>query len=415
MKKALDSTAMKWGSAIAAESERRYGSARQYIAACVEQVKFQLENQSPDLAILFVSPHFSDEYEHIPDLIKEMTGTKHFIGCSAGGLIGGGLEIEQQRSISLTAAILPGVELKTFHLEDDQLPDLDDAPIRWEELMNVEQAAEPAFVLLPDPFSFQIDALVQGLDYAFPHSIKMGGLASGANKPGLNALFCEDRLHRSGVVGASIFGNVLVDSVVAQGCRPIGKAYRVTACRNNFLVELDGKPAVAVLKDVLESLPAQDQALAKNSLFLGVVMDEFKDTFKVGDFLIRNIIGIEPKSGALVVGELLRNERTVQFHLRDAATSSKDLRAMLKQYVDRNAEEEKSQAAGALLFSCLGRGKYLYGEANHDTDCFREYVGEIPLGGFFCNGEIGPVGGTTFLHGYTSSFGIFRAKTAAGG
>jgi small ligand-binding sensory domain FIST len=142
-------------------------------------------------------------------------------------------------------------------------------------------------------------------------------------------------------------------------------------------------------------------------------MDEFKSEFKSGDFLIRNIIGIEPKSGALVVGEILRNERTVQFHVRDAASSSEDLRMLLKGYVEHNAESGKGE--GALLFSCLGRGTYLYGQANHDTDGFKAYIGDIPLSGFFCNGEIGPVGGKTFVHGYTSSFGIFKEKEKTGG
>jgi small ligand-binding sensory domain FIST len=146
-------------------------------------------------------------------------------------------------------------------------------------------------------------------------------------------------------------------------------------------------------------------------LFIGLAMDEFKSDFKVGDFLIRNLIGIDPKSGALVVGEVLHNERTVQFHVRDAVTSSDDLRSMLKNYKDQDQSDVKKE--GALLFSCLGRGSYLYGSPNHDSNGFRQYFGEIPLSGFFCNGEIGPVGGTTFIHGYTSSFGIFKEKTKA--
>ena len=402
---------MKWGSAISSHNEH-YGSARQYVKHCVEQVKFQLSGETPDLAILFVSPHFIEEYEHIPALIKEALGPKHFIGCSAGGLIGGGVEVEQQQAMALTAAVLPGVDVKTFHITAEHLPDLDDPPTSWEKLVGMEGTAEPSFVLLPDAFSFPIDNLVQGLDFAFPHSIKLGGMASGASSAGLNALFVGDQLYRDGMVAASISGNVIVDSVVAQGCRPIGKAFRVTCCEKNFLIELDGKPAVQVLKGVLEALPEKDQLLARNSLFLGVVMNEFKDEFKAGDFLIRNIFGIDAKSGALAVGEVLRNERTVQFHLRDAATSAEDLKILLRRYADDQDSADQS-AAGALLFSCLGRGRYLYGEPNHDSDCFREFMGEIPLGGFFCNGEIGPVGGTTFLHGYTSSFGIFRAKTAA--
>jgi small ligand-binding sensory domain FIST len=143
-----------------------------------------------------------------------------------------------------------------------------------------------------------------------------------------------------------------------------------------------------------------------------MAMDEFKDDFKVGDFLIRNIIGIEPRTGALMIGELPQVARTVQFHLRDAATSSDDLRMLLKRYSEERGPGDES-AQGALLFSCLGRGRHLYGRANHDSECFRQYLGEVPLGGFFCNGEIGPVGGTTFLHGFTSSFGIFREKVAA--
>ena len=147
---------------------------------------------------------------------------------------------------------------------------------------------------------------------------------------------------------------------------------------------------------------------AQHSLFLGVVMDEFMDDPKLGDFLIRNIIGLDARRGALAVGEYLKEGQTVQFHLRDAETSSQDLDAMLTQYT---ADGVRTSGAGALLFQCLGRGSYLYGRADHDTDMFRDKVGAVPLTGFFCNGEIGQVAGSTYLHGYTSSFGIFRSKT----
>jgi small ligand-binding sensory domain FIST len=223
----------------------------------------------------------------------------------------------------------------------------------------------------------------------------------------MNALICEDKVFRDGCVGLSITGNVVVDSLVAQGCRPIGSPMRITRCKDNFLIELDGKAAVHALKETLNDLSDDDQNLARNSLFLGVAMNEFKDEIKAGDFLIRNIMGIEPRTGALAVGQLLTVGRTVQFHIRDAATSSDDLRHLLKEY---KHDQTLGQASGALLFSCLGRGRHLYGEPNHDSDCFREFLGDIPLAGFFCNGEIGPVGGTTFLHGYTSSFGIFKEK-----
>ncbi len=403
---------MKWASALSGNDfpgERKYGGARQLIAECAERINFQLGDVEPDLVIGFVSSDFMNEFEHIPALVKKHLRAKNFIGCSAGGLIGGGVEVEKEKGIAITAAVLPDVEIKLFHFEDTDLPDLDSAPSAWEKLVGVENTKAPSFILLPDPFSFKVDTLMQGLDYAFAKSVKLGGLASGGNRGGMNALFCGDKVFRSGAVGAAISGNIVLDSVVAQGCRPIGHPMRVTKCLNNFLIELDGEPAVHVLKEAIMKLSPPDQKLAYNALFLGVVMDEFKDDFKAGDFVIRNILGIEQKSGALMVGELLRNERTVQFHLRDAKTSAEDLRIMLKQYSEH---QNGNEAAGALLFSCLGRGRHLYGQPNHDSDCFREYLGEVPLGGFFCNGEIGPVGGTTFLHGYTSSFGIFREKVA---
>ncbi|HEY9677402.1 MAG TPA: FIST N-terminal domain-containing protein [Drouetiella sp.] len=404
---------MKWASALAGNEipgKKKYGSARQLITECAESINFQLSDAEPDLVIGFVSTDFASEFEHIPELVKKHMRAKHFIGCAAGGLIGGGVEVEREKGMAFTAAVLPGVDLHTFHLDDSDLPDLDSAPDAWEKALGVKYSDSPDFILLPDPFSFKVDTLMQGLDYAFAKSVKLGGLASGGNTAGSNALFCDDKVFQSGAVGAAVSGNIIVDSVVAQGCRPIGHPMRVTKCLDNFLIELDGEPAIHVLKEAIMKLSPSDQKLAYNSLFLGVVMDEFKDDFQGGDFLIRNILGIEQRSGALMIGEVLRKERTVQFHLRDAATSADDLRVMLKQYVKNNNGDE---VAGALLFSCLGRGKHLYGQANHDSDCFREYVGDVPLGGFFCNGEIGPVGGTTFLHGYTSSFGLFRQKSSA--
>lgn len=396
---------MKWASALAKQSDEEQNLSELFFQLS-QEIKAQLGKRSCDLALCFVAPQFAEQAETISELIQTELKPKTFAGCTAGGIIGGGIELEQEAAIALAAAHLPDVKINSFHVEDDALPDMDASPQKWEEFVGARAGELPDFILLPDPFSFRIDALVQGLDYAFPQAVKIGGLASGAHQPGKNRLFLNDKTYRSGAVGLALSGNIVVETIVAQGCRPVGRTFRVTKCKNNVLLELDGKPAVQALYEVLEAMSPKDQQLAKFSLFLGVVMDEFKDNFKPGDFLIRNILGLEPNSGALLVGELLRNERTIQFHLRDADTSSDDLRSLLKQYKDAHSETPK----GALLFSCLGRGEHLYGSPNHDSDCFKDYLGQIPLSGFFCNGEIGPVGGTTFLHGYTSSFGIFRPK-----
>jgi small ligand-binding sensory domain FIST len=202
-------------------------------------------------------------------------------------------------------------------------------------------------------------------------------------------------------------GNITVDTVVAQGCRPIGSPMRISKSDRNMLLELEGEAPMAVLRNLYQEVPKRDQELLGHSLFLGVVMDELIDSPVQGDFLIRNVVGMDQSTGGLAIGEMLKEGQLVQFHLRDAETSTDDLQAVLGRYA---AEHWENDIPGALLFSCLGRGQFLFGKPNHDTDLFREKLGDVPLGGFFCNGEIGPVSGTTFLHGYTSSFGLFRPK-----
>ncbi len=237
----------------------------------------------------------------------------------------------------------------------------------------------------------------------------MGGLASAASGRGENALYLGDRILNAGAVGIALSGDIMLDTVVAQGCRPIGKPMQITRADRNILIELDGQPPLKAIAELLEGLSPADQALARSSLFLGVVMDDLISTPESGDFLIRNIIGIDREHGFLAIGEVLREGQIVQFHLRDARTAAEDLSHVLGRFATGS---ESKDARGALLFSCLGRGVFLYGKPDHDTDLFRRALGGLPLGGFFCNGEIGPVGGSTRLHGYTSSFGIFRPAAA---
>ncbi|MBS1994211.1 MAG: FIST C-terminal domain-containing protein [Cyanobacteria bacterium SZAS LIN-3] len=403
---------MKWASVLKSTEGTPSSSAttdesyKAVVKELSEQLMAELGGAKPDFLLAFISPDYKKQFEAVVTELNNLLMPGAFIGCTAGGLIGGGQELEQQSAITLTGAVLPGVKAHAFHVTNDFMPDLDDPPQSWERLLDVTAQDQPSFVLLCDPFSFSIENFVQGLDYAFPKCVKVGGLASGGHKAGENRMIADDRVYRSGLVGVYFSGNIEVDAVVAQGCRLIGKPHHVTKCDANLLYELDGKPAFMVLKEEIDRLSERDQKLAREAIFLGVAMDEFKDNFSDGDFLIRNIYGIEPMSGALLVGEQLRSERTVQFHLRDAASSADDLRSMLQRYTEDHTKSRT--ACGALLFSCLGRGQYLYGRANHDSELFGQYLGQIPLGGFFCNGEIGPVGNSTFLHGYTSSFGIFR-------
>jgi small ligand-binding sensory domain FIST len=393
---------MKWASTV---SDAVHLEAA--VNEAVDAIRVELGSQAPNLLVVFASDHHKSSYDRVPSLIGQHLSSDVLIGCSAGGVIGGGREVERRPGLSLTAAVLPAVKITPVRLDNEALPGVEAAPAVWEELVHVSAEETPHFVLLPDPFSFDAERLVRGLDRAFPRSTKVGGLASGGTEPGANALYMGRNVYRSGLVGVALSGNVEVETIVAQGCRPIGEPMFVTRCEHNTIAELDGRPLVEVLKELYERADPRDRQLFQHSLFIGIVMEELQQEYRQGDFLVRNILGLEDETGRLVVGAVLRDGLVVQFQLRDAKTSAVDLSEMLSRY------ESTSRAAppeGSLLFACLGRGMHLYGEPDHDTAEYRRRLGDVPLGGFFCNGEIGPVNGTTFLQGYTSSFGFFRSR-----
>jgi len=391
---------MKWVSALSKQPDIDAA-----VEEASEEIIRQLGNDQADLTVIFVAPQYKDFYDKIPDLVNRYLKPGMLFGCSGGGIIGNGEEAEQQPAFSITCAKLPGVKIQSIYSETKELPDQDTSPSVWREWLNVNIEDQPHFVFLADPFSFRGEEFLAGVDFAYPNSKKVGGLASGAQSMGENALYLGNKIYSNGLIGIALSGDIEVDTIVAQGCRPIGEPMKITDCQDTLLKSLNGKPTLEILQDLNETLSDSDKKLLQTSLFLGIEMDPMKDELKQGDFLIRNLMGVDRESGALAIGALLRTGQLVQFHLRDKKMSAEDLDVMLTRYLSQGQAEN---ASGALLFSCLGRGKYLYGEANHDTNMFHKKLGEIPLGGFFCNGEIGPVGNTTFLHGYTSSFGIFR-------
>ncbi|MBD2595225.1 FIST C-terminal domain-containing protein [Nostoc spongiaeforme FACHB-130] len=364
-----------------------------------------------DLGLVFISSAFASEYSRLLPLLAEKLSVPVMIGCSGGGVIGTTSdgqtqEIEAEAALSLTLAHLPGVNIQVFHVLADELPDLDSSPDAWVNLIGVEPSAKPQFILLSSSFSSGINELLQGLDFAYPGSVIVGGQASGGGMGGRQALFCNDRLYREGTVGLALTGNIVLETIVAQGCRPIGKPMQVTKAERNIILELDEQVPLVVLRDLINSLSDQERTLAQHSLFVGVAMDEFKLALQQGDFLIRSILGVDPTGGAIAIGDRVRPGQRLQFHLRDAEASAEDLEFLLERY--QNQETSSSSAIAALMFACVGRGEGLYGKPNFDSSLFRRYFQNIPIGGFFCAGEIGPVAGNTFLHGYTSVFGICR-------
>ncbi len=392
---------MRWCSALSEE--------RDLVAAVREAgaaLRRGLGGGEPHLVLAFVSERYRDAYGDLPSLVGCEFGRALIVGCSASGVIGAGREVEGAGALSLTGAVLPGVSLHPFHVDLDELPDAAAEPGVWRRRIGVDVEGVGGILLLADPYSFDVERLLAGLDRAFPGLPKIGGMASGGSAPGENALYAGTRPYRSGAVGLALAGAVRLEPIVAQGCRPIGAPMFVTACRENVLLELDGQPPLAVLQDLYARLDARDRDLCRRSLLLGVEMQAARAAYGPGDFLIRNLLGSDRRRGAHRVGAVLREKQVVQFHVRDARTSAEDLERRL----GACARALGGRApGGAILFSCLGRGESLYGRPGHDSEALRRSLGEVPLGGFFCNGEIGPVQGRTFLHGYTSAFALFLA------
>ncbi|MCG9893097.1 MAG: FIST C-terminal domain-containing protein [Thermosynechococcaceae cyanobacterium MS004] len=409
---------MKWASVISTRPslEAAIGEA---VAAATSAL-----GQPADLAFVFISNAFASEFSRVMPLLQSQLGEVPILGCGGSGVIGQDdqnipQEIEDEAALSLTLAALPEVRIQPFYILPNQLPDLDSAPDLWVDLMGVAPADEPHFILLGDAMSARINDLLQGLDYAYPQAIKIGGLTLGASTSN-SGLFYQGKLYAEGIFGVALSGNIVVEAIVAQGCRPVGPLLRVAEADRNVLLQVEAQPgsgdraavdtkvqtALEALHRTLDHMDDDDRTMAQNALSIGIVRDAFKVQLQAGDFLIRNLIGVDPRIGAIAVGDRVRPGQRVQFHIHDAETSAEDLEELLQQY----QETQPCLPAGVLLFDCLGRGEQFYGQPNFDTRLLRHYFPNAPIGGFFCQGEIGPIGGATFLHGYTAAIGLFRPR-----
>jgi len=395
---------MQWTNALSTRP-----SLEAAISEVVEQAVGKLSTKA-NLGIAFISSAFTSEYSRFLPLLAQQLDVPVLIGCSGGGVVGTSIggeaqELEDEAALSLTLAYLPEVNIHPFHVVAEELPDLDSSPNAWTDLIGVPQNSTPQFILLSSNIGSGINDLLKGLDFAYPGSVTVGGQASDGMGNRI-ALFCNNKLYTEGSVGVALTGNITLDTIVAQGCRPIGTPHQIGKCDRNIILEIEEQLPLMLLRDLVANLSEEEKILAQNSLFVGVAMSEFKQDLQPGDFLIRNILGVDPAAGAIAVGDYLRPGQRIQFHLRDAQTSAQDLEFLLNKYQQEKTSE--SSPVGALIFSCLGRGEGLYGKPNFDSQLFQRYVQDIPLGGFFCNGEIGPVGDSTFVHGFTSVFAICR-------
>jgi small ligand-binding sensory domain FIST len=363
-----------------------------------------------DLVFLFVHVQHLPNIQPILEAVMTMTGAPHLVGCCAGGIIGVDREIEQRPAVSLLGARLPGVGITPFRITEDEL-EQSTGPGSWHFNLELQPDPTPNLVLFGDPYTVQVIHLLDQLTEAYPNSPIIGGLASGGNDRGIHRLFIGAEAIEEGAVGVALTGRVALHALVSQGCRPIGEPLVITRAEKNIILEMAGQPPIKILQKMLPSLPQRDQQLVRNALLLGRVVNEYQEDYRSGDFLIRNLLGSDPQSGALAVGDFMRTGQTVQFQVRDGQSAHDDLWHLLARLKQQLAA---TPPAGALILSCLGRGLSMYGEPSHDIRLLQRFLGPLPAAGLFCNGEIGPVGGRSYVHGFTSVVGVFTAPAAAG-
>jgi len=360
------------------------------------------------LALVFASHHHADGFGRMAKAVCDRLGTENLLGCTGESIVGSDQEIEERPALALWAAHLPGVSVSTMHLEFERTAE-GPSFVGWPDELNDAWPKDSNLLLLGEPFSFPADVLLARLNEDRPGVQVFGGMASGASAPGENRLLLGRRELAQGAVAALIHGPVRLTSVVSQGCRPIGRPLVITKAERNVIHELSGKPALAQLREIFQSLSPDDQQLLQRGLHVGRVVSEYRDRFGRGDFLIRNVVGADPESGTVAIGDWVRVGQTVQFHVRDARTAHEDLTEMLSSARRGvSASSDSAAPAGALLFTCNGRGSRLFGEPHHDAHALAAAWGNPPTAGFFAQGEIGPVGGKNFLHGFTASVVVFE-------
>jgi small ligand-binding sensory domain FIST len=357
----------------------------------VEEARVRLGETEVSLAVLVISRDHAPFAEVASKALRVEVGPERVIGCVAETVVGGDREVEGGPAVAVWLASLPE-PVETFHMEF----------LRTSEGgvfggYRFDETAPPACLLIGDPFSFPTDLLLEHLNERVPGTVVVGGMASGGLGSGDTRLFLDDRVVDSGAVGARVPG-IRIRALVSQGCRPIGNAYTVTRADRGILHELGGRPALERLQELVATLTPQDRDLVGQGLHVGRVIDEYKAELGRGDFLVRGIRGVDPEGGGMVVGDTIEVGETIQFHVRDAATADEDLRTLL--------EREAEPAAGALLFTCNGRGSRLFSVPDHDASLISRKLEGLPLAGFNCAGEIGPIGGKNFLHGFTASIAM---------
>jgi small ligand-binding sensory domain FIST len=367
-----------------------------------QSVRQSLGKPECEMAFLFFSPHFAEDIEEILEVVHVQLHPKVLLGCMGDGVIGGDGEWEGGAALVLWGMSQDGMQATPFRVTpnlDGEVGLLEGWPLE------LEQAEKPVTcIMLADPFTTPVEALLAETEGAGAKMQIVGGIACGTMEPGENRLILNHSIVEAGVVGVAIHGGLHVRTVVSQGCRPIGERFVVTKAERNVLYELGGANPIERLEEMIRRLPEETRQQVLQGMQVGIAMDEYRSEFSQGDYLIRGLLGANRQDGSLVIGDVLQEGQTIQFHVRDQEAASQDLRSLLAR---ERQVFGKSRPQAALLFSCNGRGRQFFPVPHHDLATIHDQFGPIPVAGFFAGGEFGPVGGKNYLHAYTASMALF--------
>lgn len=356
-------------------------------------------------ALLFCAPDAVEEAPEIQEIVRIYAQTPTVLGCSADGLIAGAREMEDGSGFCIALYHLPGTRAASVYLDEALLLDreADDIASRLATCSTMANG----WLLFASAGNLSNDSWLAKWDRAVNGRTTIGGF-SGNPSNGSTAMFADGKVYHHGAVAMALEGEVTIEPLLSQGCRPVGSPWTITRADQNIIHRIGNRPILEVLRDTLEGLNTSEQQQARGNIFIGLVMDEYKASFGTGDFLVRNLAAIDPNTGAVAIATPPRVGQNLQFQIRDATTASVDLEELLKR---RLAEFGERKIFGACLCDCIGRGSALFGRSNHDVSVVRRHLPGMPLSGLFCNGEFAPVGGRTLLHGYAASLGIFVARS----
>jgi small ligand-binding sensory domain FIST len=352
-----------------------------------------------DLALVFVSPEHASDAQALLDAVRAELAPAALAGCVTESVVAGAREHEGEPAAVVLAAHLPGTAVRIHHVVAREVGDravLAGLPADFS-----PDPAGPPLAVLADPYTFPASAFLEWLNDDLRGVLAVGGMASGIQTPGEHVLMHDDRVLDEGALVLEVSGRVELHALVSQGCTPIGPDLEVTRAERNVIVELDDEPAYQRLVEIVQDLGPEEREAARNGLMAGIAADAGDSPYARSGYLMRGILGAEADTGTLAIGDRAEPGQTVRFHLRDARGADQELRAALRLHA-----AVPGRILGGVLFACNGRGTRMFGEADHDAGAVREELGELPLAGMFCAGEVGPVGGVNALHAFTATMAL---------